>query len=131
MASETVLLVEDSNEVRGTLREFLGSLGYRIVEAESAEAALQLARRRDLKVDVVVADVVLPGLSGIQLSQELLVLRPGVPVILMSGYAEQAVAATERRDLTLLHKPFPLDLLATTIRRRLAASVPPSSGSRA
>jgi DNA-binding NtrC family response regulator len=122
LATETVLLVEDSVEVRGTLREFLTSLGYEVLEADSAEAALQLARRRDPSIDVVIADVVLPGLSGMQLGEGLLALRPGLPVILMSGYAEQATTATERRELTLLHKPFPLDLLATTIRRRLADS---------
>ena len=121
VATETVLLVEDSTDLRGTIREFLAAEGYRLREADSAEAALEITRRRDTVIDLVIADVVLPGKSGIQLSDELAALRPGTPVILMSGYADHTVVAAPP-GRTVLQKPVALDRLAEEIRGQLAGS---------
>ena len=119
-ASETVLLVEDSKDLRGTIREFLAAEGYRLQEADSAEAALEIARREAV-IDLVITDVVLPGMSGIQLSDELAALRPGTPIILMSGYADHTtVAAPPGR--AILQKPVSLERLAEEIRGQLAGS---------
>jgi CheY-like chemotaxis protein len=118
----SVLLVEDSAEVRATLREYLVSEGFALVEATCAEDARELVRRGDTAIDVVVADVVLPGKSGIHLSQDLASLRPGLPVILMSGYAEGTVEALPAPGPLLLKKPFPLETLAAAVRERLGAS---------
>jgi len=119
-ASGTLLLIEDSLELRGTLREFLSAEGYRVLEAASGEAALEVMRRPGSTVDLLITDAVLPGMSGEAAAAAILALRPGLPVILMSGYTERQ-EAPESAPLTLLQKPFSLELLAATVRDKLAA----------
>jgi signal transduction histidine kinase len=122
VAGQTILLVEDSPELRGMIREFLSSQGYRVLEAEGAEAALAVARRPHESIDIVITDIVLPGMNGVRMIDEILSLRPGTPFLLMSGYADEAVQATWRPGFVVLQKPFPLELLASRIRERLAGA---------
>ena len=101
-ASGTVLLVDDEDLVRLSTADMLIELGYRVVEAASAEAALTLVAR-GLKPDVLVTDHLMPGMSGTELARTLRTLRPTTRVLVVSGYAEAAGIAP---DLPRLTKPF-------------------------
>jgi CheY-like chemotaxis protein len=118
----TILLVEDSADLRSTIRQFLRSEGFSVLDADSAESALRIVREGGGPIDLVVTDVVLPGWSGLRLREELALLRPTIPVVLMSGYAEGASGGAVPENLTLLQKPLALDRLTAVIREKLAQS---------
>ncbi|WP_426958179.1 ATP-binding protein [Muricoccus radiodurans] len=115
---ETVLVVEDDPAVRLLAMEVLRELGYAAREAGSAEEALPILRGNG-RLDLLVSDVGLPGTNGRQLAEMARSIRPGLRVLLMTGYAE--AAATRGRFLEpgmeMVTKPFALDDLARTIRR--------------
>jgi two-component system cell cycle sensor histidine kinase/response regulator CckA len=121
--SETVLVAEDEEAVRHLVCRVLRSKGYRVLEAAHAEAALALAAATGDAIDLLVSDMVMPGLGGTDLAARLLASRPGLRVLFMTGYALEAV---ERRgELAdaggLLEKPFSADDLARKVREVLAA----------
>jgi two-component system, cell cycle sensor histidine kinase and response regulator CckA len=112
-AALTVLLVEDDDVVRAVVAEMLAELGYVVREAGGSEEALELAGDRD-ELDILLTDVVMPGLSGPELAAKVCELRPGLRVLYMSGYtarpngkAQEALAA----DSSFLQKPFTFELL--------------------
>jgi len=113
---ETILLVEDEAFVRKVTAEVLQSAGYRLVIATSAAEALE-AYRGCGPFDLLLADVVLPGMSGRELASELESSRPGAKVLLMSGYAEQlAPCELSARGHEYLAKPFSTRMLLSTVR---------------
>ena len=132
-AGETVLLVEDEALVREMAARTLRSLGYRVLEARNGREALELTRRRDERLDVVVADVVMPEVSGRELADELSVTHPDLPVLFISGHADAEVVRRGLlvRDVPFLQKPFSPDELAAKVREllesRSAASRRPSA----
>ena len=89
--SETVLLVEDEESVRQLVRETLQSKGYKILEAAHADAALQIASSYAEKIDMLITDVVMPGMSGRELSARLCASYPHTKVLYLSGYTEDAI----------------------------------------
>ncbi|MBP1804649.1 PAS domain S-box protein [Rubellimicrobium aerolatum] len=101
--SATLLVVDDQDLVRIGTAEMLRELGYEVVEAAGAAQALDLVRR-GLAPDLLVTDYLMPGMSGAQLAAELREMRPGLPVLLVTGYAEVAQAPAGR--LPRLAKPF-------------------------
>jgi len=116
---ESVLVVEDEEAARQGLREILGMLGYRVATAQSAEEALPLAEAGGF--DVLLTDLLLPGVSGMELARILRERRPGLRVVMMSGYAgdeamRRAIAAGELR---FLEKPFDVGALARELRAAL------------
>jgi len=122
--AERVLLVEDEAGVRAIVARALSGHGYRVHEAAGGEEALALAARLDGELDLLLTDMVMPGLSGPQLAERLLAARPGLPVVFMTGYAEDLA----RRGLPdvfgqspppLLHKPFSVQELLRAVRARL------------
>jgi two-component system, cell cycle sensor histidine kinase and response regulator CckA len=119
--SETVLLVEDEDSVRQLVRETLESRGYRVLEAENGNAALALAASHPDPIHLVITDVVMPGLSGHELVQQLLPVRPAVKVLYLSGYAQDAFSTPLAADgqKTFLQKPFTLQSLARKVREVL------------
>ena len=121
--SERLLLVEDDAAVRVLLETTLTDLGYAVTPAGSGPEVLALLGEEDpIEVDLVVTDVVMPGMSGRELAERLVALRPGLKVLYISGYTED-VAVRGRPDpagAALLEKPFTLRELATTIRAALA-----------
>jgi two-component system, cell cycle sensor histidine kinase and response regulator CckA len=119
--SETILLVEDEESVRQLVRETLVSRGYRVLEAQNGNAAIALAAAHPETIHLVVTDVVMPGLSGHELAQKLLASRPGIKLLYLSGYAEDAVntAAATRRQKAFLQKPFTLQALTRKVREVL------------
>jgi two-component system cell cycle sensor histidine kinase/response regulator CckA len=115
---ETVLVVEDEPAVRSLAARTLASLGYRVLEAGTGGEALGIARSHQGAIDVLVSDVVMPGMSGPAVADAVAAQRPNVRIIFMSGYTEQAVDAENlgRPGAVLLTKPFDPDVLGRTVR---------------
>lgn len=120
-ASEVVLLVEDQLGVRRAARRILRRAGYRVFEAAHAEDALALATTYPGKIDLLLTDVVMPGISGPQLAEQLVEQRPELSVLYMSGYAEDVdeVRAALSRGQTFLPKPFTPEGLLKRLREAL------------
>ncbi|WP_126978687.1 hybrid sensor histidine kinase/response regulator [Frigidibacter oleivorans] len=117
----TVLLVEDEAPVRAFASRALQLCGYAVVEADSGEAALKLLADPALSVDLFISDVVMPGIDGPGWVREALAARPGVRVVFMSGYAEDAVQSSQARvpDAVFLQKPFSLAELTATVQQTI------------
>jgi DNA-binding response OmpR family regulator len=115
VGNETLLVVEDVEPVRRFLVDALTEAGYRVLAAESAEEALDTAR--GFPVDLLLSDIVMPGLSGTELAERMEAVRPGLRVLLMSGYAEEDLGG---RDFIL--KPFDADDLTVRVREILDRS---------
>ncbi|MGZ6013781.1 MAG: response regulator, partial [Caulobacteraceae bacterium] len=115
-AEGTVLLVEDDSDVRDAARSMLEELGYHVIEAASADAALG-AIVRESGIDLVFTDVIMEsGPTGIELAQAIKERRPDLPVMLTSGYTAQRLVPTAgNRDLPLLRKPYTLNQLAEAL----------------
>lgn len=123
--SETILLVEDQLGVRRAARRILRRAGYQVFEAAHAEDALALATAYPGRLDVLLTDVVMPGMSGPQLAEKILEHRPDTKVLYMSGYAEDVdeVRAAIERGQTFLPKPFTPERLLTRLREALGEGV--------
>jgi len=119
--SETILLVEDEESVRQLVRETLEARGYRVLEAENGNAGLALAASHPGILHLVITDVVMPGLSGHELVQQLVHARPGIKVLYLSGYAQDAVESNASADAprAFLQKPFTLQSLSRKVREVL------------
>jgi len=121
--TETVLLVEDEPDIRALAERLLASTGYAVVAAGSGPEALRLCERHAGPIDLVVADVVMPGMTGLEMAARLRESRPGVKVLYMSGFADDAVHAFEA-GAHFIAKPFPMAELARRIRAVLDADRP-------
>ena len=121
--SENVLVVEDDPSVLALAIEMLSELGYRVKTASDASVALEILRRGDA-IDLIFTDVVMPGgLTGVQLAAEARKLRPGMKVLLTSGYTGEALARHQSdADLPLIEKPYRQTDLAAKLRQVLAES---------
>lgn len=117
---ETILLVEDEAFVRKVTAEVLESAGYRLVIAQSAAEALEAYHGRSAPVDLLLADVVMPGMSGCELATELERCHPRARILLMSGYAEQlAWCESSPYRKMYLAKPFSTRVLLKRVREVL------------
>jgi PAS domain S-box-containing protein len=116
--TETVLLVEDEKGVRELAREYLEMTGYTVIEAENGHTALELAALHSGPIHLLMTDVVMPGISGRELSERVKVIRPEIRVLFMSGYTDQAVVhhGILETDAVLLQKPFTVAALAAKLR---------------
>jgi two-component system, cell cycle sensor histidine kinase and response regulator CckA len=119
--SETILLVEDEEMVRKLVRETLERQGYRVLEAPGPLEALKMSQGHRGKIDLMVTDVVMPKLSGRDLAEKLLRQRPGIRVLYISGYTDNAVvnSAMLHPDMAFLQKPFAPGVLARKVRQVL------------
>jgi DNA-binding NtrC family response regulator len=119
--TETVLLVEDEESVRQLVRETLTLKGYRVVEAENGEAGLAAAAQHKGKIDLVITDVVMPGMGGRELVKQLAQVRPEAKVLYLSGYTEDAIVSegTIESGTAFLQKPFTLQNLSRKVREVL------------
>ena len=116
--TETVLLVEDEKGVRELAREYLEMTGYTVIEAENGHTALELAALHSGPIHLLMTDVVMPGISGRELSARVKAIRPEIRVLFMSGYTDQAVVhhGILETDAVLLQKPFTVAALAAKLR---------------
>jgi PAS domain S-box-containing protein len=118
--NEVVLVVEDNPEVRAFSVMSLSELGYHVLEAADAEAALSILRS-DQRIDLLFTDVVLPGRTGRVLADESAIVRPGLKVLFTTGYSRNAIVHHGRLDagVRLLQKPFTFNQLASHVREVL------------
>ncbi|VVT27692.1 conserved hypothetical protein [Sphingomonas aurantiaca] len=116
-AGEIVLVVEDDAVVRALIVEVLGELGYQAVEAHDGPAGLDRLRTME-RIDLLVTDIGLPGLNGRQVADAGRMMRPGLRVLFMTGYAENAALASGFLEpgMSMITKPFAMEALATQIR---------------
>ena len=117
-----VLLVEDEAPVRAFASRALRLRGYTVIEAESAEDALSILEDRELRIDLFVTDVIMPGMNGPTWVREALRERPDTKVVFVSGYAEDALDDAEGTipNAVFLPKPFSLSDLATTVQNQIS-----------
>ncbi len=115
---ETVLLVEDEDTVRKLVIEILNSFGYKILEASNGEKALSISRSHRGNIDLLITDLVMPGMGGIELAKRFRDFRPGVPILFVSGYADDSVAHLENMTdrYYFLHKPIMPSNLSQKLR---------------
>ena len=117
---ERILLVEDNEQLRESLGQVLRELGYRVTKAENGARALQVAGAPGAAFDLLITDVVMPGIPGPHLAERLRELFPGLPVILMSGHVhDSARQGSEDTGHVLLPKPVTIGELASRIRALL------------
>ena len=118
---ETILLVEDETVVRQLVAEILESSGYSVLQAGDGPSALELLRRHPDKLDLLVTDVVMPGMSGPEVAHAVGSMRPGTQVLYTSGYTDQAIGhhGVLEPDVAFLQKPFSEDDLNRNVRALL------------
>lgn len=120
---ETILLVEDDASVRMLLRDALRKLGYRVIEAKQGLEACLLASQELDRLDLLLTDMVMPGMGGRALAQHLMTIKPELRILFMSGFTDDVgiLAGHEQGTSGFLQKPFTPELLARTVRRILDA----------
>jgi two-component system cell cycle sensor histidine kinase/response regulator CckA len=123
-AHETVLLAEDDRRLRTLIGSTLRKAGYTVLEGSDGEEALAIARARTTPIHLLLADVVMPGMSGRVLSDRLLSLRSETRVLYMSGYSDDQVArhGIQTASAAYLRKPFSMDALTAKVRELLRSS---------
>jgi two-component system cell cycle sensor histidine kinase/response regulator CckA len=123
LGTETILLVEDQPEVRAVTRSALVRQGYSVLEAAGGAEALSLAERHPGDIRLLLTDVVMPRMSGRDLAQQLVTLRPGLRVLYTSGYIDDTIVHHGILEpwMAFIQKPFAPNVLFQTIRDLLDA----------
>jgi two-component system, cell cycle sensor histidine kinase and response regulator CckA len=127
--SENILLVEDAQPLRKLAQTLLMGAGFRVLSAGSGEEALEIASTCGVTFDLLLTDVVMPGMNGRVLAEQLLPRQPGMKVLFMSGYTDSFIAGHGVLDqgIHLLHKPFTEDVLIRKTREVLDGGMKPPS----
>lgn len=128
---ETILVAEDQPELRRLIVETLKRAGYRVLEASDPEEAMEVCRRHPGPVDLLLTDVVMPGMSGQEVARQLSGLRSQMRVLYMSGYADKAIVRNGilKQEEPFLEKPFSKEALLAKLREVLGhAGEPPECG---
>jgi two-component system, cell cycle sensor histidine kinase and response regulator CckA len=120
--NEHILVVEDEESLRKLAYTLLSKLGYKVSTASNGEEAIFLVEEKKIQPDLIITDVIMPGINGILLANRLHHKFPELKVLYMSGYSDHV---TLQRDiiepgLPFIQKPFNINLLAETIRQLLA-----------
>jgi two-component system cell cycle sensor histidine kinase/response regulator CckA len=127
----TVLLVEDEDSVRRLMHKYLERAGHQVLEAGNAQDAEDIAKVYAKPIHVLVTDVVMPGISGLELAQRLAPLRPDLKVLFVSGYRHDTLEHHAlKQELNLLPKPFPASELIRRVEMLLSQDVPRAADSR-
>ncbi|MEP6960413.1 MAG: response regulator [Nitrospirota bacterium] len=131
--TETILLVEDEPSVRTLVRDELRKLGYRVVEAKNGVEACLLATQQAGSLQLLLTDVVMPGMGGRELAQHLSVIKPDLRTLFISGYMDDVgiMAGQEEDTSSFLQKPFTPEVLARAVRNLLDVSTPSARTSAA
>lgn len=124
-AGTRVLVVEDNAEVRTFATHMLEELGYQVTAASDGPAALAELAQGAARFDIVFSDVVMPGMSGIELGREITRLYPGLPIILASGYSH-VLADEGASGFALLNKPYSMDELSSILRKTARSAQGPT-----
>jgi DNA-binding response OmpR family regulator len=122
--TETILLVEDADPLRKLAEMFLKESGYQILSAADGQQALQTARQHAGPIDLLLTDVVMPGMNGRVLGERLAITQPKMKVLYMSGYTDSFIAGhgVLEAGTHLLHKPFTQETLTRKVRELLDAT---------
>ena len=115
---EVILIVEDDHDLRSYLSEVLRSLGYHVLAAPHAKAAIPILEQVSTRIDLLLTDVVMPGMNGRELARRAQGIRPSLRVLYMTGYSRNAVVHHGRLEegVQLLQKPITQTHLATRVR---------------
>jgi signal transduction histidine kinase len=119
--AETILLIEDENAVRNVAARMLKRQGYQVLEADSGEAGLEILKTYAGEIQLVLTDVVLPGMGGREIAERAMLLRPQVKVLFTSGYTDDVILQHNLivEDAALVEKPFTAEGLARGVREVL------------
>jgi len=122
--SETVLLVEDEAELRDLLAEVLEDTGYTVLRAGDGAEAVKVCAERERPIDLLLTDVVMPGMSGRELAARVQPLRPAMKVLYMSGYTDGAIVhhGVLEPGIAFIQKPFAPPAIAHKVREVLDGS---------
>jgi two-component system cell cycle sensor histidine kinase/response regulator CckA len=121
-----VLLVEEQARLRRVVSVMLKSSGYKVLAVESPEKGLQAVREHTGPIELLITDVILPGMNGRALAEEILKMRPETKVLFVSGYTENALILDGQLDLAInfLAKPFTVEALGRKMREILDGNLP-------
>jgi two-component system cell cycle sensor histidine kinase/response regulator CckA len=119
-----VLLVEDDKQVRTFICRLLTDDGYEVLEATTGAEGLELAQRNSAEIDLLLSDMLLPELSGLDLAQQVLEFRPEMKIIFMSGYVEGDIVqrGTSELGATFLDKPFQPSTLLSRVQEAIESA---------
>ncbi len=123
--AESILLVEDNAMVRELVSSSLSRAGYRIIPAENGPRAIQIASETPGVIDLIITDVVMPEMNGVQVVEHITAVRPRIKVLYMSGYTEETIIrhGVETHAMAFLAKPFTVDAMLAKIRSILDTPV--------
>jgi two-component system cell cycle sensor histidine kinase/response regulator CckA len=119
--AKTILVVDDEPKMRQILRIGLVAHGFHVLDAENGQEALRICKEHEGPIHLLLADVVMPGMSGVELAPRVKALLPEVQVILMSGHHDDQILlhASLNPNTPFFHKPFTLEALVKTIQEVL------------
>jgi PAS domain S-box len=117
--SETILLVEDEEALRGVGRQMLEAYGYKVLLAEDGAAGLALAQNYPHPIQLLMTDILMPKMSGIELAERLSTLRPELKILYTSGYNDNGISPRRVEEARYLQKPYAMEELARTLRELL------------
>jgi len=117
----TILVVDDEQEILNFVQTALNRGGFSVVQAQSGDIALEVFGKLEVPVDLLLTDVVMPGMSGPMLADRLLAMQPSLPVLFMSGYDDRQVVQRYvlKEGFALLTKPFTLEMLNDKVQEMM------------
>ncbi len=126
-SSRVILIVDDEPKVCAIIKQMLESRGYRTLEADGGEEAVRVSSAYPGPIDLLLTDIVMPGMSGMELAERVRRERPGIRVLFMSGYTREGILRYQGisvDQIPFLQKPFTVDTLA----RRVSDAIERSKG---
>lgn len=119
--AKTVLIVEDEESILNLSKEMLEMLGYKVLAVNETDKALLLAKEYDGNIDLLLTDVMMPGMNGKELSERIVAFKPGLKRLYMSGYTPDVIARQGilEDDIQFIPKPFSFKDLATKVKEIL------------
>jgi CheY-like chemotaxis protein len=115
--TETILVVDDEASIRQLVKDILQPLGYRLLEASNGDEALKHCSNASEAIDILLTDVIMPGMNGLELSKTIKARRPEIKTIFMSGYTQNVIVngGVLKPDLIFIHKPLTSGKLAVAL----------------